>query len=87
MSAAARRRAKQLQKRNTNGTTEDAISTQLRTLLNSEANLDEATAYEALQLAQSVIRKSVKAGDGAKLMDIAMSSVQKLIASCSSPIS
>lgn len=87
MSAAARRRAKQLQKRNTNGTTEDAISTQLRTLLNSEANLDEATAYEALQLAQSVIRKSVKAGDGAKLMDIAMSSVQKLIASCSSPSS
>ena len=52
MSAAAKRRAKQLQQRRAQNAGEDPISTRLNVLLNdSNEALTEATAYEALQLA------------------------------------
>jgi len=50
MSAAAKRRAKQLQKRRENSNSSDAVSSRLASLLN-DGELDETTAYEALQLA------------------------------------
>ena len=52
MSAAAARRRKQLAARQLEG---DAVELKLKTLL--EGSEDEPTAYEALQLAQSQVRK------------------------------
>lgn len=57
MSAAAARRRKQLAARKAAEGT-DTVTQQLNKLLSEEA-LDEATAYEALQLAQSQVRKKV----------------------------
>ena len=72
MSAAAARRRKQLAARRTasggggeDGTTgpvQDVVAQQLETLLQSPELEDEATAYEALQLAQSSVRKRVVQG-------------------------
>uniref|UniRef100_A0A6U2WP65 Uncharacterized protein n=1 Tax=Entomoneis paludosa TaxID=265537 RepID=A0A6U2WP65_9STRA len=61
MSAAAARRRKQLAARKA-AEGEDSVSTQLKKLL-SEEEMDEPTAYEALQLAQSQVRKKYHAGD------------------------
>ncbi len=65
MSAAAARRRKQLAAKAA-AAGEDPITTKLNSLLASDDDddtpLDESTAYEALQLAQSQVRKSVIAG-------------------------
>ena len=70
MSAAAARRRKQLLARQAEQ--EDAVGARLKTLL-KEAD-DEATAYEALQLAQSQVRKLVHSGDFAGATDLAYTS-------------
>ena len=62
MSAAAARRRKQLAARKASEG-EDGVNLQLKKLLSPDETLDEATAYEALQLAQSQVRKKVHAGD------------------------
>jgi len=64
MSAAAVRRRKQLAAHKAANNQEDNVSAKLTELLSRES-LDEATAYEALQLAQSTIRKKVQAVDTA----------------------
>ena len=72
MSAAAARRRKQLlaRKKQQEGA-EDAVAAQLKKLLEDEKGLgEEATAYEALQLAQSQIRKKVHAGDYASAVEL-----------------
>ena len=58
MSAAAARRRKQLSARK--GADQDLVAEQLQKLLDSSVEMDEPTAYEALQLAQSQVRKKVK---------------------------
>lgn len=67
MSAAAARRRKQLAAKaalaSQGGT--DPITDKLQSLL-SPASIDESTAYEALQLAQSQVRKCVKSGEFSK---------------------
>lgn len=69
MSAAAARRRKQLAARKAAEGT-DTVTVQLNKLLSEEA-LDEATAYEALQLAQSQVRKKVHAQEFAAACDLA----------------
>jgi len=68
MSAAAARRRKQLAAKAQLASGEDPITTKLNSLLSksSEEELPESTAYEALQLAQSQVRKSVINGNYAK---------------------
>ena len=57
MSAAAARRRKQLAARNAQ---QDNVGSQLSQILaNNKDDMDEATAYEALQLAQSQVRKKI----------------------------
>jgi hypothetical protein len=53
----------------------DPVSAQLQKLLTDEpeALAEEATAYEALQLAQSQVRKKVHAGEFAEAVDLACS--------------
>lgn len=66
MSAAAARRKKQLTAKQSLSATEngvDPISKQLQVLLESSSSIEESVAYEALQLAQSQVRKCVKSGD------------------------
>ena len=65
MSAAAARRRKQLlaRKKQQEASEKDAVSAQLEKLLQDEGLSEEATAYEALQLAQSQVRKKVHSGD------------------------
>lgn len=68
MSAAAARRKKQLEVKQALSATEngvDPISKQLQVLLDSSSSsfIEESIAYEALQLAQSQVRKCVKSGD------------------------
>ena len=53
MSAAAARRRKQLAARKAE---QDVVGTQLSKILSAD-EMDETTAYEALQLAQSQVRK------------------------------
>ena len=65
MSAAAARRRKQLAARKQ----KDAVSDQLESLL--QQDLTEATAYEALQLAQSQVRKKVHAQDFSSACELA----------------
>jgi hypothetical protein len=67
MSASAARRRKQLlarqkQKEAAEGA-DDPVAAQLKKLLEDEGLGEEATAYEALQLAQSQVRKKVHAGE------------------------
>ena len=70
MSAAAARRRKQLLARQNE---QDAVAVRLQALLNDDAQ-DEATAYEALQLAQSQVRKLINSGDYAAATDLAYTS-------------
>jgi hypothetical protein len=64
MSAAAARRRKQLMARKKQQEADgDAVSVQLQKLLEDDGLSEEATAYEALQLAQSQVRKKVHAGE------------------------
>ena len=75
MSAAAARRRKQLlarkQQKQADADSGDAISDQLVKLLEDDGLSEEATAYEALQLAQSQVRKKVHAGDFKGSVDLA----------------
>jgi hypothetical protein len=83
MSAAAARRRKQLMARkkqqdeacSVGKDALDPVSAQLQKLLTDEpeALAEEATAYEALQLAQSQVRKKVHAGEFAEAVDLACS--------------
>jgi hypothetical protein len=75
MSAAAARRRKQLAARQKEK--EDAVGARLETLL-SESN-EEEVAYEALQLAQSQVRKMEHAGDYKGATDLAYSSSLTLL--------
>jgi hypothetical protein len=76
MSAAAARRRKQLLARKT--TQEEAevdpVSAKLHKLLTDEDLKEEAIAYEALQLAQSQVRKKVHAGEFLDAIHLAYSS-------------
>ena len=67
MSAAAARRRKQLEARQT---ANDSVAQQLQKILTNENDLDEATAYEALQMAQSQVRKHIKSADYSKACDL-----------------
>jgi Golgi to ER traffic protein 4 len=74
MSAAAARRRKQLEARKAAGLTDDAVSIQLNKILEAHPDpesMDETTAYEALQLAQSLVRKKVVSGQYAEACDLA----------------
>jgi hypothetical protein len=75
MSASAARRKKQLlarKKQQQEAESEtDAVSAQLQKLLQDDALSEEATAYDALQLAQSQVRKKVHAGDRSGASDLA----------------
>ena len=62
MSAAAARRRKQLAARSAGEGGHGAVLKKLEEAL-SVPDMDETTAYEALQLAQSIIRKRIKQGD------------------------
>ena len=82
MSAAAARRRKQLLARKkqqeeaaaSGNDALDPVSAQLQKLMEDpEALAQEATAYEALQLAQSIIRKKVHAGSYADAIELACS--------------
>jgi len=86
MSAAAARRRKQLAKKKANlaagSGTDDPVLDQLNKLLANEDELNETTAYEALQLAQSQVRKRLHSGDTAdykKACDLAYTSSLKLL--------
>lgn len=69
MSAAAARRRKQLAARQNE---QDVVGTELRKILASEEEgMAEETAYEALQLAQSAVRRKVKDGKFADACDLA----------------
>jgi len=70
MSAAAARRRKQLAARKA-AEGADTVTQQLNKLLSVEESLDEATAYEALQLAQSQVRKKVHGQDFKGACDLA----------------
>lgn len=78
MSAAAARRKKQLLARKKAqeeaAAALDPVSARLQALLRDEDLKEEAIAYEALQLAQSQVRKKVHAGEYAAAVDLAYSS-------------
>lgn len=80
MSAAAARRKKQLlarkkaQEEVAAASASDPISAKLQALLRDEDLKEEAIAYEALQLAQSQVRKKVHAGEFAAAVELAYSS-------------
>ena len=87
MSAAAARRRKQLAKKASaeasgGGEGTDPVSARLQSLLSDETDKSEETAYEALQLAQSQVRRSVKTGkydDAAQLAyDVSMTLLEKM---------
>lgn len=77
MSAAAARRRKQLAARKA-AEGLDTVTQQLNKLL-SEEDLDEPTAYEALQLAQSQVRKKVHGQDFEGACDLAYQSSLSLL--------
>jgi len=88
MSAAAARRRKQLLARKkqqeeaaaAGNDALDPVSAQLQKLLEDPEKLaEEATAYEALQLAQSQIRKKVHAGSYAEAIELACSASQIIL--------
>lgn len=77
MSAAAARRRKQLAARQNE---QDVVGTELRKILASEEeSMAEETAYEALQLAQSAVRRKVKEGKFADACDLAYSTSLALL--------
>ncbi|KAL3943557.1 MAG: hypothetical protein SGBAC_002374 [Bacillariaceae sp.] len=73
MSAAAARRRKQLlaRKKAQQESGADAVAAQLQKLLEDDSLSEEATAYEALQLAQSQVRKKVHASEFKDAVDLA----------------
>ena len=88
MSAAAARRRKQLAARRAAQPQEqqehqkdvDIVGAQLQKILSSSsADMDEAVAYEALQLAQSQVRKKISAGDSAGGLDLCFSVADTLL--------
>ncbi|EEC49864.1 predicted protein [Phaeodactylum tricornutum CCAP 1055/1] len=78
MSAAAARRRKQLAAR-ASAENQDLVAQQLEKILAQEADMDEATAYEALQLAQSQVRKKVNRAEFASACDLAYSTSLNLL--------
>ena len=76
MSAAAARRRKQLAARQNE---QDVVGTQLKNLLASEDTMPEEKAYEALQVAQSSIRRKVKEGSFSDACDLAYSTSLALL--------
>jgi hypothetical protein len=62
MSAAAARRRKQLATRAAGQAGHDIVADKLQQTLQAGDTMDETTAYEALQLAQSLIRKRIQQG-------------------------
>lgn len=81
MSAAAARRKKQLAARAaSDGGEKDVVMEQLDKLLNNDGgDLSEETAYEALQLAQSSIRKRIQTDKFKEGCDLAFTSSLKLL--------
>lgn len=82
MSAAAARRRKQQQKRAAAASDvgdNDPIQLRLDNLLVDPALAEEAVAYEALQLAQSSVRRNVKTGNFARATDVAYSASLALL--------
>jgi len=77
MSAAAARRRKQLLARKKSqeeaANNLDPVSARLQSLLQDEDLKEESIAYEALQLAQSQVRKKVHAGEFSAAVDLAYS--------------
>lgn len=79
MSAAAARRRKQLAARaQAEAASTDVVAQQLQKLL-AEETLDEATAYEALQLAQSQVRKKIVAGEFGPACELCASAALALL--------
>lgn len=82
MSAAAARRRKQLAARASAqaeaASSTDVVAQQLQKLL-AEETLDEATAYEALQLAQSQVRKKIVAGEFGPACELGASAALALL--------
>jgi hypothetical protein len=76
MSAAAARRRKQLAARQNE---QDVVGIQLKNILTNEDSMAEETAYEALQLAQSAIRRKVKEGSFVEACDLAYSTSLALL--------
>eukprot|EP00581_Thalassiosira_minuscula_P009355 CAMPEP_0183704742 /NCGR_PEP_ID=MMETSP0737-20130205/2029_1 /TAXON_ID=385413 /ORGANISM="Thalassiosira miniscula, Strain CCMP1093" /LENGTH=418 /DNA_ID=CAMNT_0025931733 /DNA_START=54 /DNA_END=1310 /DNA_ORIENTATION=- len=82
MSAAAARRRKQQQKRaaaKSGGDESDPVQIRLDALLQDPTLTEESVAYEALQLAQSAVRRNVKLGDFAKATEVAYSTSLTLL--------
>ncbi|KAL3795398.1 hypothetical protein ACHAWO_002645 [Cyclotella atomus] len=71
MSAAAARRKKQLANRKAAA---DPVQTRLDALLSDPTLVEESVAYEALQLAQSSVRRNVKIGNFPQAVEVAYSS-------------
>lgn len=79
MSAAAARRRKQLaKKKEAAASDQDNVARQLQTILDSDDKSEEV-AYEALQLAQSLVRKKAGAKDVAGATDLAYTSALTLL--------
>ena len=76
MSAAAARRRKQRAAKSGNT---DPIQVRLDALLKDPALKEEAVAYEALQLAQSAVRRNVKIGNFAQATEVAFTSSLTLL--------
>lgn len=81
MSAALARRRKQLKQRAAanSGGENDPIQARLDALLQDPTLTEEAVAYEALQLAQSAVRRNVKLGQFSKGCDVAYSASLALL--------
>jgi len=86
MSAAAARRRKQLERKKANAAagsgTDDPVLDQLNKLLADDDELSETIAYEALQLAQSQVRKRLHSGNPAdykRACELAYTSSLKLL--------
>lgn len=82
MSAAAARRRKQHKKNaaaKSGGQDSDPVQARLDALLVDPTLTDEAVAYEALQLAQSAVRRNVKLNNFARATDVAYSTSLALL--------
>ena len=80
MSAAAARRRKQQQKRAAaEGSNNDPVQLRLDALLKDPTLAEESVSYEALQLAQSAVRRNVKIGNFPQATDVAYSTSLALL--------
>ena len=77
MSAAAARRKKQLQNRSK--ASSDPVQSRLDALLADPSLTEESVAYEALQLAQSSVRRNIKIGNFPQAVDVAYSTSLALL--------